>query len=294
MLDVENFKISLSPNGQDALSFSKVTRMTLQEQQSRRFRDGTVGDIAGEGPAVILLHGVGLRRGIWVGQVAALKKHFTVITYDLLGHGESPRIAPGKTLDDFADQLAAVMDELGLATASVVGFSFGGLIVQRFAVKYPERLDKLVLMSSVYNRSDEERAGVSARFNKAKTEGTASIIDAAINRWFSPEYIAARPEVIADIRSGLESNHAPSFLTAYDLFCNSEPQLAGGLKAVKCPALAMAGEFDTGSTPAMVDRMVNDLENGRGVIIPGGRHMMPMEMAEEVNVVLLPFLSITT
>ncbi len=63
---------------------------------------------------------------------------------------------------------------------------------------------------------------------------------------------------------------------------------------MKCPALAMTGEFDTGSTPAMVDRMVADLENGRRVIIPGGRHMMAMEMADEVNAVLLPFLQATT
>ena len=268
--------------------------MAPDKQRSRRLRDGTIGDVCGTGPAVILLHGVGLRRRIWDGQVAALREHFTAITYDLLGHGESPQIAPGASLDDFAGQLAEVMDELELATASVVGFSFGGLISQRFAVRYPERLDKLVLMSSVYNRTDEERVGVSARYNQARTEGTASIIDAAINRWFSAEYIAAHPEVIADIRRGLESNHAPSFLVAYDLFCNSEPQLAGGLKTVKCPTLAMTGELDTGSTPAMVERMVRDLENGQSAIIPGGRHMMPMEMADEVNEVLLPFLSATT
>ena len=263
----------------------------MRVNREGRLNDGTYCEIKGEGPPLILLHGVGLNRTTWRQQALVLSRRFTVVTYDHLGHGRSRPIQSDTVLDDFVEQLAGVMDQLQMSKAHLVGFSFGGLVAQRFALKYPERLNKLVLMSTVYNRSTEELAGVSGRLAKAQEEGPSSIIQAAIDRWFSPPFIAGQPEVIGEIERGLKANDPTSFLTAYAIFCNAERELTGKLKNVASPTLAITGELDTGSTPAMVERMVADIPDAQAEIIEGGRHMMPMEMADEVNAALLAFLT---
>ena len=161
----------------------------MRMNREGRLTDGTYCEMVGEGPPLILLHGVGLNRTTWRAQVAGLSGRFTVVAYDHLGHGRSRHITAETKLDDFVDQLVRVMDLLEISRAHVVGFSFGGLVAQSFALKHPERLDKLVLMSTVYNRTREELAGVSGRLAKARAEGPRSIISAAIERWFSPAFI---------------------------------------------------------------------------------------------------------
>lgn len=265
--------------------------MDADRSGERRLSDGTCCTVTGSGEPVVLLHGVGLNQGTWANQVAGLARHFSVVTYDHLGHGQSPNITPDTELADFVEQLVRVLDELSIARANLVGFSFGGLVAQSFALTHPDRLTRLVLMSTIYNRTAEEQSGVAGRLAKARKDGPASIIQAAIDRWFSPAFIADRPDVIADIERGLQTNDPTSFLTAYSIFSGVEEDLAGRLTDVRCPALAITGEFDTGSTPAMVERMVADIPDARAKIIKGGRHMMPVEMANEVNAALLAFLT---
>ncbi len=263
----------------------------LGQQRDGMLADGTAVSIKGAGPPVVLLHGVGLKRSMWEPLVNVLAGQFMVVTYDLLGHGRSRRIDDSAVLGDFTAQLIRVLDAFELKTASVVGFSFGGVIAQRFARDHTDRLDRLVLMNSVYNRSDDEAAAVRGRLAQARREGSHTIIPSAVARWFSPAFIAGQPEVIGEIERGLRANDTESFLAAYNLFCNSNDDLRGCLRGLEVPALAMTGELDTGSTPVMVERMVADLNNGEGSIIAGGRHMMPLENADDVAAVVLPFLS---
>ena len=258
--------------------------------QEGRLPDGTSAVVSGSGPAVILLHGVGLHKTMWSAQVYQLTQHYRVVTYDLLGHGKSPRIDEAATLYDFVTQLNRLMNSFSIEKAYIVGFSFGGLVAQSFALAHPDRVEKLVLMSTVYDCQEVELASVRGRLEQAQSDGPQSIISAAIERWFSPAFIAGQPEVIGEIERGLQNNDPTSFLTAYRLFCYSNDELAGRLSEVNCPALAMTGEFDTGSTPVMVERMMRDLPHGRSMIMPDGRHMMPVEMAGEVSVALLEFL----
>ena len=263
----------------------------MRMNREGRLADNTYCEMLGAGPPVILLHGVGLNRTIWRAQVAALSRHFTVVIYDQLGHGRSPHIAEGTPLDAFVDQLVRVMDQLEIPKAHVVGFSFGGLVAQLFALTHPERVNKLVLMGTVYNRTEQEQAGVAGRLAKARKEGPRSIIPMAIERWFTPAFIAGQPELIGEIERGLWNNDPTSFLTAYALFCTVEDRLAGKLGGIKAKTLAITGELDPGSTPAMVERMVADIPDAVGQIIPGGLHMMGMERADEVNAALLAFLA---
>ena len=137
---------------------------------------GTALEISGSGPPVVLLHGVGLNQSIWAGQVKALESDFQVITYDLLGHGRSAAASANAPLADWVDQLNGVVRDLALEKFALVGFSFGGLIAQAYAAQHSHMIDKLVLMSTVYDRSEAERASVLSRLDMVRREGPQAII----------------------------------------------------------------------------------------------------------------------
>ncbi|MGQ0485434.1 MAG: alpha/beta fold hydrolase [Hyphomicrobiales bacterium] len=255
-----------------------------------RLPDGTSALVAGEGPALVLLHGVGLDRRIWAAQVHALARRHMVVTYDLLGHGKSPPVMGEACLDDWVMQLERLARALRIERFSLVGFSFGGMIAQGFALRHPRRLERLVLMSTVHDRSAEERAGVAARLKLAREATPAAIIPAALERWFSPAFAAGQPEIVQEYSELLRSNDPASFLAAYGCFANADCELAGRLGAISCPTLVMTGEFDTGSTPQMARKMAKAIANAKLSILALGRHMMPVEMADEVNAILLGFL----
>ena len=94
-----------------------------------------------------------LLRLAWQWQREALNKHFTVIEYDLLGHGESAKPAGSYTLQQMTGQIAALMDHLGLQRCALAGFSLGGLIVQAFALAYPQRVNALVILNAAHGRT---------------------------------------------------------------------------------------------------------------------------------------------
>ena len=115
---------------------------------------GTALQISGSGPPVVLLHGVGLNQSIWAKQVTALEFDFQVITYDLLGHGRSAAAFTNGVIADWVDQLNGVVRGLALEKFVLVGFSFGGLIAQSYAAQQSHMIDRLVLMSTVYDRNE--------------------------------------------------------------------------------------------------------------------------------------------
>ena len=251
---------------------------------------GTALEISGSGPPVILLHGVGLNQSIWAGQVKALESDFEVITYDLLGHGRSGAAAANATLADWVDQLNGAVRDLALEKFALVGFSFGGLIAQAYAAKHAHRIEKLVLMSTVYDRSEAQKASVLSRLEIVKREGPHATIPTALSRWFSPQFAESHPEELDRYAVMLRGNDATSFLSAYTCFATVDRDLVGVLAKFNRPALIMTGELDTGSTPDMARKLAGMIPGAECSIIAGGRHMMPVEMPDEVNSVLRGFL----
>jgi pimeloyl-ACP methyl ester carboxylesterase len=237
-----------------------------------------------------LLHGVGLNQSIWAEQVKALASDFQVITYDLLGHGGSAAVTASAPLSNWVGQLYDVVRDLALEKFTLMGFSFGGLIAQAYAAQHSRMIDRLVLMSTVYDRSEAERAGVLSRLDVAQREGPHAIISAALSRWFSPQFAEAHPEILHQYEAILRGNDAASFLSAYECFATADRELVGVLAAFDRPTLVMTGELDTGSTSAMARKLAGMIPGAECSIIAGGRHMMPVEKPDEVNSVLRRFL----
>ena len=256
----------------------------------RLFLDGTAIEVSGSGLPVVLLHGVGLDQTTWGGQVEALAARRQVITYDLLGHGRSVAAVANAPLADWRGQLESVIQHLAIEKFSLVGFSFGGLIAQAYAAGHAKMIDKLVLMSTVYYRNEAERASVLSRLELARREGPSAIIPAALSRWFSPAFAGANPDIMQKYEVMLRTNGATSFLSAYRCFATADEELGGALAGYPGPALVITGELDTGSTPAMAQKLAGTIPGAECIIVREGRHMLPIERAGEVNSILLQFL----
>lgn len=252
---------------------------------------GTSYRVVGQGQPVVLIHGVGLNKTMWGGQVVGLAPQFQVIAYDMLGHGDSPRPAADVGLADYASQLHELLEHLQLAKAVIVGFSMGGLVARAFALDYPQQTTALVVLNSVFERSAEQRAGVLARASQAAEYGPDANAEAALSRWFSAEYRAANPAQVEAIRQTLSSNDAEGYLTTYRLFASQDMYGADRLGSIQVPTLVATGELDAGSTPQMALQLAQRIAGGRSVVLAEQRHMMPVESPRLVNRMLLQFLA---
>ncbi|WKX15387.1 alpha/beta fold hydrolase [Streptomyces sp. NL15-2K] len=234
-------------------------------------------------PTVVLLHGVGLDHTMWEPAAALLADRFTVITPDLPGHGTRPPVSDGVTLADLA---AGVVGEIP-AGAHLVGFSLGALVAQHVALHRPELVATLISVSSVCERTAEERASVLDRLRTAEADFTASAA-ASLKRWYAGTGVG--PDRVARTEATLLSNDVGSFLNCYRVFATADADIAPDLSAIAVRALAVTGENDPGSTPEMTHRLAAALPDCRAEVIPQARHMLPVERPEAFVDSLITFI----
>lgn len=242
-----------------------------------------------EREVVVLLHGVGLSHAMWFEQAKVLSKYYRVIRYDMLGHGGSARTDSELDLSAFAEQLKNLLDYLNIDRCHLIGFSLGALVAQAFAVSSSYRLDKLVLMNSVYARNEEQRLAIYERALKVATKGNKDSAEAAITRWFSEEYRNKNSDLIQLILTQLLGNNHLDYLRAYCVFAMSDASLADKLDLIKTETLVITGALDVGSTPEMSKRMHDALPNSILIVVEGQRHMLPIEAPDITNQHLLDF-----
>ncbi|MDI2098293.1 alpha/beta fold hydrolase [Ruicaihuangia caeni] len=226
---------------------------------------------------LVLLHGVGLDRTMWRPLRAALSGHAAmadreVISLDLPGHGERPPLRGPQTLGQLADDVLARMPE---TPAHVVGFSLGALIAQHLARHAPERTLTLACVSGVCRRTPDERAAVEGRLRNAERHFAESV-QASLERWF-PAGTTVSAETIAETERVLLANDQESYLHAYSVFAHADQEIATELSGIRMPVLAVTGEHDPGSTPEMSYRLALAIPGTRVEIVPGARHMLPVE-----------------
>ena len=244
---------------------------------------------SGQGRPLTLVHGVGATLGSWDGVVEQLGEGFEAIRYDLRGHGVSSKPPGPYSLGQFVDDLARLLDYLQIDRTALAGFSFGGLIGPAFALAYPERVARLAIISAVSGRTPGEQAAANARADALAEGGAGRTIEAALERWFTPEFRAANPDVIAARTRQAMDNDPAGYAAAYRVFCESD--LAGQLEAITCPTLVMTGEQDPGSNVRMARYMHRCIAGSQLAILPGLRHSILVEAPELIAKHLRDFLS---
>jgi len=238
---------------------------------------------------LVLLHGVGLDHRMWQRCVPELARDHRVSTPDLPGHGTGDPITPGAALDDLA---AAIARDLP-GPVHLVGFSLGALVAQQVALRAPDAVRSLVLISSVARRSPEQSAAVRGRLRAAEQDFAATS-EAAVQRWMTPEWQQHEPDLAAELRATLLANDRDAYLAAYRIFATADAELASRLPGITAPTLAITGGADPGSTPEMTEHLATTIPRARAVVIPAARHLLPLEQPAQVCLEIRAHVSRTT
>jgi pimeloyl-ACP methyl ester carboxylesterase len=194
-------------------------------------------------------------------------------------------------LDEYAAQLAALLDHLQIDVAHVVGHSMGSLIALEFALQYPARVASVVALNAVYDRTPTQRAAVMQRAASLEGGGLEQpSIDATVARWFDDPVPGHLAQVAELVRSLLETVNPEGYARTYRLFASSDQAHVGRLPQLTVPALFMTGECDPNSSPAMSHSMATAAPRGRAEIIANERHMMNVTAPAIVNQRLVQFI----
>ena len=242
--------------------------------------------VNGKNP-IVFIHGVGLTKEIWEPQVNFFKD-YNILTYDLLGHGNTPLKKSSVSFDDFSKQLLRLIDQLNFNKIHLVGFSLGSLIARHFASEHSDRLSSLIMHASIYKRTEEQHRVVKNRYEVAKTDKPASK-QTALRRWLSGEFLKKNPNIYKKIYSILEKNKRLDFLKIYKIFVNYVDD-DNVLKKINTNTLITTGQNDVGSTPEMSRNLNKIIQKSKFIEIKNGKHLCSIECADDVNIIFKSFI----
>lgn len=241
----------------------------------------------GQGDPLILLHGVGMQSAAWGPQINALSKDRRVIALDLPGHGHSAPLPQDAPLPAFVNWCAEGVEALGLKQISIAGHSMGALIAAGFAATHPDRTSRVAVLNGVFRRDVAAREAVQQRAAQIK-KGVIDL-ETPLSRWFgqTPVEQAARTQVAR----WLQQMSPTGYATAYAAFAHGDAIYADQFPQITCPLLALTGDGDPNSTPAMAQTMAAQAQHGKAVILKGHRHMANLTAPDAVNAHLTTWLN---
>ena len=237
---------------------------------------------------VVFIHGVGLDHKMWFPQIRSFRNN-SVLVYDLLGHGKTPLNKKNVNFEDFSNQLNNLLNNLNINKVNLVGFSFGSLVALKYAKRFKKKVNKLVLISTVYKRNNSEKNNVRERYKKAKKN--IPISNSALNRWLSSKFIKLNPKIKKYILNTLNKNKEDhlNFLKSYKLFSYFKDNTKE-IEQINTPSLILTGTKDQGSTVKMSENLSNKLINSHFFKITNAKHLCSIEYSSNVNMIIKKFL----
>ncbi|AUH33640.1 3-oxoadipate enol-lactonase [Paracoccus tegillarcae] len=244
--------------------------------------------IADEGPrdapAVVFANSLGTDLRLWDAMLPHLPKGLRVIRADKRGHGLS-QTTGAISIEDLADDVAAMMDALGVARPVFVGLSIGGLIGQSLALRHGDKLGGLVLSNTAAKIGDSSIW--TDRIAAIREGGIATIAEPTMQRWFSPNFRAlAECEAW---RLMLERQDQAGYLACCQAIAEADYREA--LSAVDRPVLCIGGSLDGSTPPDAMRDLTGRIKGARLEIIEGAGHLPCVEAPEEYARLLTGYLA---
>ena len=245
---------------------------------------------AGTGTPLLFVHGFPLDHRMWQHQLDEFAKTHRVIAPDLAGFGNSHSVSDDHVslMDDYADDLQIVLDELDVESSVVFcGLSMGGYIAWQFWKKHADRIQGLVLCDTRAIGDDAETKETRQRTARLVLEqGSDPLADMMASKLFSPH---VSDDVLAEVRKMIV-DASPEGIAAASRGMAERPDITSWLPEIQCPSLLVAGEFDAISTPAEMEEFARHIPHSRFSVIPAAGHMSPLENPHDFNDLLREFL----
>jgi 3-oxoadipate enol-lactonase len=241
-------------------------------------------------PVVLLVHPLGVTHRLWDATAAALvAAGLRVLRYDVRGHGGSATPPGPYTVEEMAGDARALLDALGIGDVHFVGMSMGGLVAMAFALAEPARVRSLVLCDTTACYGPGVTPMWEDRIRVAESRGmTAELVERTMAIWFSPEFRAREPDVVAGVTAALAVTDPRGYVASIRAigWVDLRPRLG----AIRAPTLVVVGEKDPGTPPAMAREIHERIAGSRLLVLPGAMHASPVERGAEFNRALLDFL----
>ena len=244
--------------------------------------------VSGEGPPLILIHGIGASRATWATALPLLEAHFTVIAYDLRGHGNSPQPDGRFGLDALVADLEQVRAEVGVEAAHIAGHSLGGMIAPAYARAFPDRVLSLGLLSTAAFRTEQDSINVRAVVSAMRQQGIAEVLSTLANRWFTDAFIAEHPEVVEARMAQVIGTDPEVFLNVFDIY--AETEMAPWLHEITARSLVLTGENDGGCPPRLNQLIAEAMPFATLRVLPGLKHSILLEGGAQTGACLRDFL----
>ncbi len=248
---------------------------------------------AGQGPALVLLHGFPLNRWMWSLQLLELASpHCHVIAPDLPGHGTMALSPNGHSVDTMADEVIRLLDHMGLTEPVVVGgLSMGGYVALSIAVRYPHRLRGLVLLNTRAGADTPETAKVREEIAQTieKTGDSSVVLEIMLPKLLAPATYQDQPEIVEMTRDMMASA-SPEGVAATSRALAARPSRIDDLPNIRLPTLVIAGANDQLIPLSESESLASAIPGAELVIIPDSGHLSPRENPEATNAAILGFL----
>jgi 3-oxoadipate enol-lactonase len=239
-------------------------------------------EIAGppDAPALLLGGSLGTTVDMWRPQLPALAERLRVVRFDHRGHGGSP-VPPGPYgIADLAGDVLALLDRLGLERVAYCGLSIGGMVGLWLAAHAPERIDRLVVVSSSAHLPPasawRERAAT------VRTAGTVeAVADTVVARWLTPGFARAEPETVEWLRGMLAATPVDGYAACCEALARLD--LRGDVPRIAAPTLVVGGAEDPATPPEHARALAAAIPGARLEILSPAAHLASVERAAEVT-----------
>jgi 3-oxoadipate enol-lactonase len=243
----------------------------------------------GQGPTVVLSHGLGCTFGMWDEVVALLKTDYTLLRYDHRGHGKSEVPAGPYTMEMLADDAAGLIAAQAAGPVHFVGLSMGGMTAQALAANHPQCVKSIIIANSSSWYDDAAQALWQARMATVRARGVAAIADGALPRWFTATFLAdaAGAGRIARTRVELENTDSAGYVASCEAIAGMD--LRASNARISCPTLVIAGAKDEATPPALSEKMVASIPGAQLRSIDAA-HLSAVERPEAFAALVRDFL----
>ena len=238
-----------------------------------------------DAPRIALIHSLALDRSFWNGVVAELSPHAELLAYDCRGHGRSARTASTYSAALFARDLAELLDHVQWPSAVIAGCSMGGCVAQAFAARHPRRAAAICLIDTTawYGpdapRQWRERAAV------ARAKGMGALIDFQATRWLGDEFRTSHPEIVARLTQVFLANDVDCYQATCEML--GDDDLRTLAPALTMPAAIVVGAEDYATPVSMAQSLHDSIAHSSLTVIPGARHLTPVERPREISALVL-------
>lgn len=227
----------------------------------------------GGAPFLVLANSLGSTADMWEPQMGPLSDRFRVVRFEHRGHGGTPAPEGPYTTEQIGGDLLEVLDVVGAARASVVGLSLGGSAGLWLAAHHPERVERLVVACG---RAHWPPPDVwHERSQMVLGSGTEALLEVLLPRWFTPEFLATRPEIRPWVAAMLASASPEGYAGCCGALATMD--LRPDLGSVAAPTLVLAGATDPAVPVAAAAELASSIPGASLQVIAPGAHLLNVE-----------------